>query len=147
MCQTGGASAGLVGPEALDVPMDFASLAQVGGALGSGTMLVMDEGVCVVDFLRSVAVFFAHESCGQCTPCREGSHWLLETLNRLCRGQGQEQDLALLQKMADVMVAASFCPLGQTAPNALLSALKNFRGEIDEHLKEKKCRAGVCRLG
>ncbi|MFP3869082.1 MAG: NADH-quinone oxidoreductase subunit NuoF [Desulfobacteraceae bacterium] len=147
MCQTGGASAGLVTAEALDVPMDLASLAQVGGALGSGTMLVMDESVCVVDFIRSVAKFFAHESCGQCTPCREGTPRLLETVTRICQGQGKEEDLNFLERLAATMVDASFCPLGQTAPGPLMSALKLFRTEFEEHIREKKCRAGVCRLG
>lgn len=144
MCQTGGASGGLVTAEALDTPLDFGSLAKAGGALGSGTMLVLDESACVVDFLRSVAVFFAHESCGQCTPCREGSHWLLETISRISQGRGQEGDLAFLEKLAANLTDASFCPLGQSAPVPLMSALKHFRPEIEEHLKEKKCRAGVC---
>ena len=87
MCQTGGASAGIVTADALDVPIDF-GMAKVGGALGSGTMLVMDESVCAVDFARSVAVFFAHESCGQCTPCREGTPQLLKTLTRIWQGTG-----------------------------------------------------------
>ena len=118
----------------------------VGGALGSGTMLVMDEDTCVVDFLRSVADFFAHESCGQCTPCREGTQWLRDTLTRISQGRGQEQDLAFLQKLAATLTDASFCPLGQSAPIPLLSALQHFRPEIEEHIKEKKCRAGVCRF-
>ncbi|MFI5354993.1 MAG: NADH-quinone oxidoreductase subunit NuoF, partial [Desulfobaccales bacterium] len=83
MCQTGGASAGLVTAAALDTPIDYGSMAKVGGALGSGTMLVMDESVCAVDFIRSVAVFFRHESCGQCTPCREGTPRILETMTRI----------------------------------------------------------------
>jgi NADH-quinone oxidoreductase subunit F len=144
MCQTGGASGGLVTADALDVPLDFGSLAGVGGALGSGTMLVMDESTCVVDFLRSVAFFFAHESCGQCTPCREGTHWLLETLTSISQGRGQEKDLAFLEKLAANLTDASFCPLGQSAAIPLLSALRHFRAEIREHLQEKKCRAGVC---
>ncbi len=146
MCQTGGASGGLVTADALDIPMDFGSLAGVGGALGSGTMLVMDETTCVVDFLRSVAGFFAHESCGQCTPCREGTQWLRETLTRISQGRGQEQDLAFMKKLAATLTDASFCPLGQSAPIPLLSALRHFRPEIEEHIKEKKCRAGVCRF-
>lgn len=147
MCQTGGASAGLVSAAALDTPMDFASMAKVGGALGSGTMLVMDESVCVVDFIRSVAKFFAHESCGQCTPCREGTPRLLETITRICQGQGKEGDLEFLERLAATMIDASFCPLGQTAPGPLLSALKNFRPEFEAHIKEKRCPAGVCPLG
>jgi NADH-quinone oxidoreductase subunit F len=146
MCQTGGASAGLVTAVDLDVPMDYGSLSKAGGALGSGTMLVMDDSTCVVDFLRSVAVFFEHESCGQCTPCREGTPHLLQTLTRICRGQGKMEDLAFMERLAATLQDASFCPLGQSAPVPLLSALKHFRPEIEEHIREKKCRAGVCRL-
>ena len=145
MCQTGGASAGIVTAAALDVPIDFA-MSKVGGALGSGTMLVMDETVCAVDFARSVAVFFAHESCGQCTPCREGTPQILNTLNRICRGQGKMEDLAFLERLAGVMVDASFCPLGQTALLPFLSLLKNFRPEFEAHIKDNHCQSGVCRL-
>jgi NADH:ubiquinone oxidoreductase subunit F (NADH-binding)/NADH:ubiquinone oxidoreductase subunit E len=146
MCQAGGASAGLVTAEHLDVSMDYGSLAKAGGALGSGTMLVMDESTCVLDFLRSVAVFFEHESCGQCTPCREGTPRLLQTLTRICQGRGREEDMAFMERLAGTLMDASFCPLGQSAGVPLMSALKNFRPEIDEHIREKKCRAGVCRL-
>jgi NADH:ubiquinone oxidoreductase subunit F (NADH-binding)/NADH:ubiquinone oxidoreductase subunit E len=146
MCQTGGASAGIVTAAALDVPIDFA-MAKVGGALGSGTMLVMDESVCAVDFARSVAVFFAHESCGQCAPCREGTPQILKTLTRICRGEGKMEDLDFLERLAGVMLDASFCPLGQTAPSPLMSLLKNFRPEFEAHIKDKNCRAGVCQLG
>ena len=147
MCQTGGASAGLVTVAALDTPIDYGSMAKVGGALGSGTMLVMDESVCAVDFIRSVAVFFRHESCGQCTPCREGTPRILETMTRITRGQGKMEDLDFLERLAGVMIDASFCPLGQTAGSPMLSAFKNFRPEFEEHILEKKCRAGVCKLG
>jgi NADH-quinone oxidoreductase F subunit len=145
MCQTGGASAGLVTPECLDVVMDYGSLSRAGGALGSGTMLVMDDSTCVVDFLRSVAVFFAHESCGQCTPCREGTPRLLQTLTRISQGQGRMADLAFLERLSCTLLDASFCPLGQSAGVPLMSALKNFRTEIEAHIQEKKCQAGVCR--
>jgi NADH-quinone oxidoreductase subunit F len=147
MCQTGGASAGIVTAAALDIPIDFGSMANVGGALGSGTMLVMDESVCAVDFIRSVAQFFRHESCGQCTPCREGTPRILETVTRITKGQGKMEDLDFLERLAGVLIDASFCPLGQTAPAPLLSAFKNFRQEFEEHILEKKCRAGVCKLG
>ena len=146
MCQTGGASAGIVTAAALDTAVDFGSMSKMGGALGSGTMLVMDESVCAVDFIRSVAVFFAHESCGQCTPCREGTPVILRTISRICQGQGTMEDLALMERLAGVMMDASFCPLGQTAPAPMMSALKNFRQEFEEHILEKKCRAGVCKL-
>ena len=144
MCQTGGASAGIVTAEALDVPIDF-GMAKVGGALGSGTMLVMDDSVCAVDFARSVAVFFAHESCGQCTPCREGTPQVLKTLTRIWQGQGRPGDLEFLESLGQTMMEASFCPLGQTAPAPLFSLLKNFRQEFEDHISGK-CRAGVCRV-
>ncbi len=144
MCQTGGASAGVVTAEALDTPMDFGSLAKVGGALGSGTMLVLDDTTCVVDFLKCVADFFAHESCGQCTPCREGTAWIQKYLTAFTKGQGKLEDLDFLQRLAATMQDASFCPLGQTAPSPFLSVLKHFREEIEEHLVQKKCRTGVC---
>ncbi|MBM4300408.1 MAG: NADH-quinone oxidoreductase subunit NuoF [Deltaproteobacteria bacterium] len=144
MCQTGGASAGLVTAESLDVPMDFGSLAEAGGALGSGTMLVMDESTCVLDFLRAVAVFFAHESCGQCTPCREGTLRLLQTITRIYQGRGKMEDLAFLERLAATLQDASYCPLGQSAGVPLMSALKHFRPEIEAHIQEKKCRAGAC---
>jgi NADH:ubiquinone oxidoreductase subunit F (NADH-binding)/NADH:ubiquinone oxidoreductase subunit E len=146
MCQTGGASAGIVTAAALDTPIDYGSMSKVGGALGSGTMLVMDESVCAVDFIRSVAVFFRHESCGQCTPCREGTPRILETMDRICAGQGTMADLDFMERLAGVLTDASFCPLGQTAAQPLMSALKNFRAEFEAHIKEKKCPAGVCKL-
>uniref|UniRef100_A0A7C3UZU7 NADH-quinone oxidoreductase subunit NuoF n=1 Tax=Desulfobacca acetoxidans TaxID=60893 RepID=A0A7C3UZU7_9BACT len=147
MCQTGGASAGLVTDAALDVPMDFGSLARAGGALGSGTMLVLDDSTCVVDFLKCVAEFFAHESCGQCTPCREGTAWFRTYLTGFTQGKGTKEDLAFLKRLAATMQDASFCPLGQSAPVPFLSALKHFRAEIEEHLQGKNCRAGVCSFG
>jgi len=146
MCQTGGASAGLVTAECLDTPMDYGSLSKAGGALGSGTMLVMDDSTCVVDFLKSVAVFFNHESCGQCTPCREGTPRILQTLTRISQGQGKMADLEFLERLSCTMLDASFCPLGQSAGVPLMSALKNFRPEIEAHIREKHCAAGVCRL-
>ena len=145
MCQTGGASAGLVTAECLDVVMDYGSLSKAGGALGSGTMLVMDDSTCVVDFLKSVAVFFNHESCGQCTPCREGTPRILQTLTRISQGQGKMADLEFLERLTCTLLDASFCPLGQSAGVPLMSALNNFRPEIEEHIRERKCRAGVCR--
>jgi NADH-quinone oxidoreductase subunit F len=144
MCQTGGASAGIVTDAALDVPIDF-GMGKVGGALGSGTMLVMDESVCAVDLARSIAVFFAHESCGQCTPCREGTPQILGTLTRIWEGNGKPGDLAFLERLAGVMMDSSFCPLGQTAPGPLMSLLKNFRAEFEDHIAGK-CKAGVCEL-
>jgi len=147
MCQTGGASAGIVTAAALDTPIDYGTMAKAGGALGSGTMLVMDQSVCVVDFIRSVAQFFRHESCGQCTPCREGTPRILETMTRIAQGRGAMADLDLMERLAGVLADSSFCPLGQTAAQPMLSAFKNFRDEFEEHIREQKCRAGVCKLG
>jgi NADH:ubiquinone oxidoreductase subunit F (NADH-binding)/NADH:ubiquinone oxidoreductase subunit E len=146
MCQTGGASGGLLTAENLDVPMDYGSLAKAGGALGSGTMLVMDDSTCGLDFLRSVAGFFAHESCGQCTPCREGTLRLLQTITRISQGGGKPEDLTFLEQLTATLMDASFCPLGQSAVVPLLSALKHFRPEIEAHIREKNCQAGVCRM-
>ena len=106
----------------------------------------MDDSTCVVDFLRAVAVFFEHESCGQCTPCREGTPRLLQTITRICRGRGTMEDLPFLERLAATLQDASFCPLGQSAAVPLLSALKNFRPEIDAHIREKSCPAGVCQM-
>jgi NADH:ubiquinone oxidoreductase subunit F (NADH-binding) len=122
MCQTGGASAGLVTAEHLDAPMEFGALAKVGGALGSGAMLVMDDSTCVVDFLLAVAGFFEPESCGQCTSCREGTPRLRQTITRICRGRGNAADLAFLERLAVTLMDASFCPLGQSAAVPLMSA-------------------------
>ena len=93
-----------------------------------------------------MAIFFAHESCGQCTPCREGTLRLLQTITRICQGQGKIEDLAFLERLAATLQDASFCPLGQSAGVPLMSALKNFRPEIEAHIREKKCRAGVCQV-
>jgi NADH-quinone oxidoreductase subunit F len=98
----------------------------------------------VLDFLKSVADFFAHESCGQCTPCREGTAWFQTYLTNFTQGKGNLGDIAFLKRLAATMQDASFCPLGQSAPVPFLSALAHFRQEIEEHLLEKTCRAGVC---
>jgi NADH:ubiquinone oxidoreductase subunit F (NADH-binding) len=109
-------------------------------------MLIMDETVCAVDFARPVAVFSAHEDCGQCTPCREGAPQILKTLNRICQGEGKMEDLTFLERLASVMTDASFCPLGQTATTPLMSLLKHFRAEFEAHFTNHHCQAGVCRL-
>lgn len=109
-------------------------------------MLVLDNTTCVVDFLKCVADFFAHESCGQCTPCREGTAWFQTIFTAFTQGKGKSRDLNFLQRLAETMQDASFCPLGQSATVPFLSALRHFRQEIDEHVNGKTCRAGVCPL-
>ncbi|MFP3868607.1 MAG: NADH-ubiquinone oxidoreductase-F iron-sulfur binding region domain-containing protein [Desulfobacteraceae bacterium] len=121
-------------------------MCQTGGASGSGTMLVLDQSVSAVDFARCVAIFFAHESCGQCTPCRESTPLILNTLTRIWEGRGQPGDLELLERLGKVMVDASFCPLGQTAPAPLMSLLKHFRQEFEDHI-QGKCKKRVYNSG
>ena len=138
MCQTGGASAGLVTAESLDTPMDYGSLSKAGGALGSGTMLVMDDSTCVVDFLRRWPSSSPTNPAASAPRCREGTPRLLQTLTRICQGQGKMEDLAFLERLTCTLLDASFCPLGQSAGVPLMSALKNFRPEIEAHIPGEK---------
>jgi NADH-quinone oxidoreductase subunit F len=113
--------------------------------MGSGGMVVMDEGTCMVDVARFFLDFTQKESCGKCTFCRIGTKRMLETLERICRGEGVDSDIALLEDLAQKIKNTSLCGLGQTAPNPVLTTLKYFRSEYEAHLKDKKCPAGVCR--
>jgi NADH-quinone oxidoreductase subunit F len=113
--------------------------------MGSGGMIVMDETTCMVDVARYFLNFLSGESCGKCTPCREGIHQMLKVLNRVCEGKGQESDIGSLEEIAGVVRSAALCALGQTAPNPVLSTLKYFRDEYVTHIKEKRCPAGVCK--
>ncbi len=142
--QTGGPSGGVIPESLLDLPVDFDELNKVGSMMGSGGMIVMDENTCMVDTARYYTNFLAHESCGKCVPCREGTRQTLEILNRIAAGQGKEEDLVLLEELGEFMEAASLCALGQSAPFPVLSTLKYFREEYKEHIREKICTAGVC---
>jgi NADH:ubiquinone oxidoreductase subunit F (NADH-binding)/NAD-dependent dihydropyrimidine dehydrogenase PreA subunit/(2Fe-2S) ferredoxin len=142
--QTGGPSGGVIPEELLDLPVDFDELTKVGSMMGSGGMIVMDENTCMVDTARYYTNFLAHESCGKCVPCREGLRQTLEILNRIAAGEGKEGDLALLEELGEFMEAASLCALGQSAPFPVLSTLKYFRSEYEEHIRDKRCSAGVC---
>ena len=113
--------------------------------MGSGGMIVMDDHTCMVDIARYFLDFLKDESCGKCTPCREGIKRMLEILNRIIAGQGEPQDLPLLQQVAETVETASLCALGKTAPNPVLSTLRYFRDEYEAHILDKKCPAGVCR--
>ena len=143
--QTGGPSGGCIPAEHLDTPIDFDTLTALGSMMGSGGMIVMDEDTCMVDVARFYLEFTVDESCGKCTPCREGTKRLLEILEKICEGKGTEEDLQRLESLAYTIKSASLCGLGQTAPNPVLSTLKYFRHEYEAHVKEKRCPAGVCK--
>ncbi len=142
--QTGGPSGGVIPESLLDLPVDFDELTTVGSMMGAGGMIVMDENTCMVDTARYYTNFLAHESCGKCVPCREGLRQMLHILDTITCGGGEEGDLQLLEELAEFMEAASLCALGQSAPFPVTSTLKYFREEYLEHIKEKRCRAGVC---
>ena len=142
--QTGGPSGGVIPESLLDLPVDFDELTKVGSMMGSGGMIVMDENTCMVDTARYYTKFLAHESCGKCVPCREGMRQMLNILDRIASGEGREEDLSLIGELSEFMEAASLCALGQSAPSPVVSTLKYFRDEYEEHIREKRCRAGVC---
>jgi NADH-quinone oxidoreductase subunit F len=142
--QTGGPSGGLIPERLLDLPVDFDELTKVGAIMGSGGMIVMDDRTCTVDVARYFMNLLREESCGKCTPCREGIKNMLGILTRICQGKGVVQDIERLENLAVGIKAASLCGLGTTAPNPVLSALKYFRDEYMVHVVDKRCPAGVC---
>ncbi|MBI5395712.1 MAG: NADH-quinone oxidoreductase subunit NuoF [Verrucomicrobia bacterium] len=142
--QTGGPSGGCVPTRYLDLPLDYESLKQIGAIMGSGGLIIMDEGTCMVDMARYFLEFTQKESCGKCTPCRIGTLRMLEILTRICNGQGRQGDIETLEDIAKTVQTASLCALGKTAPNPVLSTLKYFRKEYEEHIREHRCRAAVC---
>ena len=143
--QTGGPSGGCIPASLLDLKVDFDTLTQAGSMMGSGGMIVMDDHTCMVEVARYYLNFLAGESCGKCTPCREGIRALLEILTRICDGEGQMKDLDLLEEISSTMQEASLCALGRTAANPVLSTIRYFRDEYLAHIKEQRCPAGVCR--
>jgi NADH:ubiquinone oxidoreductase subunit F (NADH-binding)/(2Fe-2S) ferredoxin/Pyruvate/2-oxoacid:ferredoxin oxidoreductase delta subunit len=143
--QTGGPSGGCIPKQFLDMPVDYDSLQSVGSIMGSGGMIVMDESSCMVDVARYFMSFLHDESCGKCTPCREGTKHLLEILTDITKGNGKEEHLALMEELCATMAAASLCGLGQSAANPVLSTMKYFREEYEAHILHKKCPALVCR--
>ena len=142
--QTGGPSGGCLPAEYLDTEIDYESLAKAGSIMGSGGMIVIDEDSCMVSLARFFIEFTQDESCGKCTPCREGTKRMLEILTRITEGKGQEGDIEKLERLGNMIKKSSLCGLGQSAPNPILSTIKNFREEYEEHIREKKCRAGQC---
>ncbi len=142
--QTGGPSGGCITADYIDTKIDFDTLTALGSMMGSGGMIVMDEDNCMVDIARFFLEFTVEESCGKCTPCREGTKRMLEILERITEGKGTMEDLDRLEELGNTIKSTSLCGLGQTAPNPVLSTLKYFRDEYEAHVKEKRCPAGVC---
>ena len=143
--QTGGPSGGCIPESLLDLPVDFDELTKVGGMMGSGGLIVMDERTCMVDVAKYFLAFLVDESCGKCTPCREGVLHMHQILTRITDGEGREGDIELLEELAGYVKSSSLCMLGGTAPNPVLSTLRYFRDEYEAHIKDHKCPAGVCR--
>ena len=142
--QTGGPSGGCIPESLLDLPVDFDTLVEYGTMMGSGGMIVMDDCSCMVEVARYYIDFLCEESCGKCTPCREGLRQMRYILNEICEGRGKEGDIELLEEIGHMMQDASLCALGRTAPNPVLTTIKFFREEYEEHIGEHRCPAGVC---
>lgn len=143
--QTGGPSGGFISEEWLDLPVDFDELSKVGSMMGSGGMVVMDEETCMVDAARYFVDFLLEESCGKCTPCREGLRVLSKILNDICEGKGKSKDIQTIKEIAETMKYASLCALGKTAANPVLTSLKYFRDEWVQHIRKKRCPAKACK--
>jgi NADH:ubiquinone oxidoreductase subunit F (NADH-binding) len=144
--QTGGPAGGCIPAELLDTPVDYHTLSEVGSIMGSGGMIVMDETKCMVDTARFFMAFSQDESCGECTPCREGTKRLLEILERITTGKGVSGDIDKLERLCNLLQRASLCGLGRAAPNPILSTLRYFRNEYEMHIHEKRCPAGQCKF-
>jgi len=142
--QLGGPSGGCVPEQYLDTPVDYESIIKVGAIMGSGGMIVMNDQTCMVDMARFFMDFIQDESCGKCTPCREGTRRMLEILVKITRGQGEPGDIELLEELSDMIKNSALCGLGQTGPNPVLSTLQYFRSEYEAHIYDKKCPAKRC---
>ncbi len=143
--QTGGPSGGCIPAECIDTPIDYDSLLAIGSMMGSGGMIILDEDTCMVDISKFYLEFTADESCGKCTPCRIGTKRLLQLLTKITEGKGEPEDIVKIEELASHMKQSSLCALGQSAPNPILSTLRYFRKEYEDHINEKKCEAGVCK--
>ena len=142
--QIGGPSGACLTKEHLDLPLDFDTLKKVGAMIGSGGLVVMDSNTCMVEVARFFMNFTQNESCGKCVPCREGTKRMLEILERIVAGEGRDGDIELLLELADTISATALCGLGKSAPNPVVSTIKNFREEYEAHIYEKRCPAGAC---
>ena len=143
--QLGGPSGGCIPESLLDIPVTYEDIMATGAIVGSGGMVVMDDNTCMVGTARFFLDFTADESCGKCTPCRVGTKILLDMLTDITEGKGKEEDIETLQDLGRDIIAASLCGLGQTAPNPVLTTIKYFRDEYESHIRDKWCKAGVCR--
>jgi len=143
--QTGGPSGGFIPEKLMDLPVDYESLAQAGSIMGSGGMIVIDEDTCMVDMARFFLTFTQSESCGKCIPCRWGTKQMLDILEDIANGRGRTGDIELLQELAESIKESSLCGLGQTAPNPVLTSIRYFRDEYEEHIVEKRCAALHCK--
>lgn len=143
--QIGGPSGGCIPEQHLNLPIDYDSLTEFGAMMGSGGMIVMDENTCMVDVAKYFVNFLKNESCGKCTPCREGLVQMHGILTDITEGKGTQQDLSLLEELSQVVKDASLCQLGVTAPNPILTTLRYFRDEYESHIKDKRCPAHVCK--
>ncbi|MFW6208121.1 MAG: NADH-ubiquinone oxidoreductase-F iron-sulfur binding region domain-containing protein, partial [Spirochaetota bacterium] len=143
--QTGGPSGGCIPGEYADTPVDFDSLSELGSMMGSGGLIVMDDHDCMVEIARYYTSFLVEESCGKCTPCREGLLQMLSILNRITAGKGRKEDLTALEELGRYVAESSLCGLGKSAANPLLSTLRYFRHEYLDHIENRHCTAGVCK--
>jgi NADH:ubiquinone oxidoreductase subunit F (NADH-binding)/(2Fe-2S) ferredoxin/NAD-dependent dihydropyrimidine dehydrogenase PreA subunit len=143
--QTGGPSGGCIPESLLDTPVDYESLTQAGSIMGSGGMIVMDEETCMVEVARYFVAFTQEESCGKCSPCREGTWHMKNILENIVQGKGEEQDIELLEKLGRLIKETALCGLGNTAPNPVLTTIRYFRDEYLAHIRDKRCPAGVCK--
>ena len=142
--QIGGPSGGCIPKDHLNVPVDYESITALGAIMGSGGLIVMDEDACMVDMARFFLEFVQEESCGKCVPCRVGTKRMLEILQRICNGEGEMEDIQRLLDLGQFIKDSSLCGLGQTAPNPVLSAIRHFREEFVQHIRDHHCAAGVC---
>jgi NADH-quinone oxidoreductase subunit F len=143
--QTGGPSGGCIPESLIDLTVDFDELSKVGSMMGSGAMIVMDEGNCMVDIAKYFIQFLEEESCGKCVPCREGLKRMSQILTGITEGRGKDGDIELLEEISQTLIDGALCGLGQTAPNPVLSTIRYFRDEYEAHIKDKACPAGVCK--
>lgn len=143
--QMGGPSGGCIPAELIDTPVDYENINKTGAIVGSGGMIVMDEATCMVDMARYFLDFTRKESCGKCNYCRIGTKRMLEILERITQGKGKDGDIELLEELAQKIKDGSMCGLGQTAPNPVLTTIKYFRNEYEDHIYSKKCTAKSCK--
>jgi NADH:ubiquinone oxidoreductase subunit F (NADH-binding) len=145
--QTGGPSGGCLPEALLDLPVDYQKLTGAGSQMGAGGMIVMDESICMVDIARYFVDFSKDESCGQCNPCREGIKQMLDILTGICEGKGKQGDIELLEELGTMLQKFCLCALGTSVANPVLSTILYFRDEYEAHIKNRKCPAGICKMG